>query len=48
VLGPELGDFVRALHEEHGVAFHLGRKPASISATGVTLDDGHTLPANSS
>ena len=25
VLGPELGDFVRSLHEEHGVIFHLGR-----------------------
>ena len=24
VLGAELGDFVRALHEEHGVRFHLG------------------------
>jgi NADPH-dependent 2,4-dienoyl-CoA reductase/sulfur reductase-like enzyme/nitrite reductase/ring-hydroxylating ferredoxin subunit len=45
VLGPELGDFVRALHEEHGVVFHLGRKPASITATSVTLDDGTTLPA---
>ena len=26
VLGPELGDFVRAEHESHGVDFHLGQK----------------------
>ena len=25
VLGPEMGDFVRALHEENGVIFHLER-----------------------
>jgi NADPH-dependent 2,4-dienoyl-CoA reductase/sulfur reductase-like enzyme/nitrite reductase/ring-hydroxylating ferredoxin subunit len=45
ILGPEMGDFVRALHEEHGVQFHLGRKPASITAQSVTLDDGSVLPA---
>jgi 3-phenylpropionate/trans-cinnamate dioxygenase ferredoxin reductase subunit len=45
ILGPALGDFVRALHEEHGVEFHLGRKPASITERDVTLDDGSTLPA---
>ena len=46
VLGAELGDFVRALHEEHGVRFHLGRKPARIDAGSVALDDGSTLPAD--
>ena len=46
ILGPELGDFVRALHEEHGVTFHLGRKPASITARDVTLDDGTKLAAD--
>jgi len=40
VMGPELGDFVRALHEEHGVEFHLGRKPVSIGDGSVALDDG--------
>ena len=46
VLGPELGDFVRALHEEHSVRFHLGRKPAAITATEVSLDDGAVIPAD--
>jgi NADPH-dependent 2,4-dienoyl-CoA reductase/sulfur reductase-like enzyme/nitrite reductase/ring-hydroxylating ferredoxin subunit len=46
VLGPELGDFVRALHVEHGVEFHLQRKPASIADGEVTLDDGTILDAD--
>jgi NADPH-dependent 2,4-dienoyl-CoA reductase/sulfur reductase-like enzyme/nitrite reductase/ring-hydroxylating ferredoxin subunit len=45
VLGPEFGDFVRALHEQHGVQFHLQRKPASISRDAVTLDDGTRVEA---
>ena len=45
VLGPELGDFVRQLHEEHGVQFHLGKKPATIGPDALMLDDGTVLPA---
>jgi NADPH-dependent 2,4-dienoyl-CoA reductase/sulfur reductase-like enzyme/nitrite reductase/ring-hydroxylating ferredoxin subunit len=46
ILGPELGSFVRALHEEHGVVFHLGRKPAEVSNGAVVLDDGQRLEAD--
>jgi len=46
VLGPELGQFVRELHEEHGVRFHLGTKPASIEPHGVNLTTGEALPAD--
>ena len=46
VLGAELGDFVRSLHEKHGVVFHLGHTVASIQASTVTLDDGTTLNAD--
>jgi len=46
VLGPDLGDFVRGLHEEHGVVFKLGTKPAEITATEVRLDNGETLVAD--
>jgi len=45
VLGAELGDFVRTLHEEHGVHFHLGRTAQRIDAEQVLLDDGVTLAA---
>ncbi len=46
VLGPALGDFIRSLHEEHGVHFRLGHKPVRIDSTSVFLDDGATLPAD--
>jgi NADPH-dependent 2,4-dienoyl-CoA reductase/sulfur reductase-like enzyme len=46
VLGRELGEFVRALHEEHGVRFHLGRRPRSIGEHEVELDDGTRLAAD--
>jgi apoptosis-inducing factor 3 len=46
VLGPELGEFLRSLHEQHGVVFHLGHRAKAIDATGVTLDDGARLETN--
>jgi NADPH-dependent 2,4-dienoyl-CoA reductase/sulfur reductase-like enzyme len=46
VLGTELGLFIRSLHEEKGVRFHLGRKPISVDHSVVTLDDGTMLDAD--
>lgn len=46
VLGAEVGGFIRRLHEQHGVTFHLGASPVSIDATGVTLDNGKRLDAD--
>ena len=46
VLGPEFGDFVRALHEEHGVAFHLEDTATAIDAKQVTLKGGGKLAAD--
>nr|MBA3541357.1 FAD-dependent oxidoreductase [Deltaproteobacteria bacterium] len=45
ILGPEIGDFVRALHQEHGVVFHLGRTLGSVEPDAVVLDDGTRLAA---
>ncbi|HEV2364898.1 MAG TPA: FAD-dependent oxidoreductase [Caulobacteraceae bacterium] len=46
VLGVALGDFVRAVHEEHGVVFRLGRTVAAIEGDQVRLSDGARLPAD--
>ena len=43
VLGPDMGDFVRALHEEHGVVFHLEDTVAAIDGRRATLKSGSTL-----
>ncbi len=45
VLGPQLGDFVRRLHEAHGVVFHLGTTVAAIDGERVSLADGGRLGA---
>jgi apoptosis-inducing factor 3 len=46
VLGPQLGAYIRTLHEGHGVKFHLQAKPARIEAGSVVLDNGTSLPAD--
>ncbi|HEX2642287.1 MAG TPA: FAD-dependent oxidoreductase, partial [Thermoanaerobaculia bacterium] len=54
ILGPELGDFIRSLHEEKGVVFELGTKPKAFREAGidsqgaveVELENGKTLPAD--
>jgi len=44
-LGREIGAFVRAVHEEHGVAFRLGQRAAAIEPGAVVLASGERLPA---
>ncbi len=46
ILGREVGDFIRALHESKGVHFRLGRKPASIEKNAVVLDNGERVAAD--
>jgi NADPH-dependent 2,4-dienoyl-CoA reductase/sulfur reductase-like enzyme/nitrite reductase/ring-hydroxylating ferredoxin subunit len=46
ILGMEVGTFIRKLHEQHGVIFHLGTTAASIDARGVTLQHGEHLAAD--
>jgi NADPH-dependent 2,4-dienoyl-CoA reductase/sulfur reductase-like enzyme/nitrite reductase/ring-hydroxylating ferredoxin subunit len=45
VFGPQLGDFIRALHEEHGVTFHLEDSVTAIGEQDVTLKSGGKLDA---
>jgi NADPH-dependent 2,4-dienoyl-CoA reductase/sulfur reductase-like enzyme/nitrite reductase/ring-hydroxylating ferredoxin subunit len=46
VLGREFGDFIRALHAEHGVVFHLEETATAIDGRNVRLKGGTTLPAD--
>ena len=45
-VGETLGRFALALHQEHGVVFHLGRSVTEINEKAVVLDDGTTIPAD--
>jgi apoptosis-inducing factor 3 len=46
VLGPEMGDFVRSVHEEHGVVFHLGDTVTGIEGRRATLKSGGVIEAD--
>jgi NADPH-dependent 2,4-dienoyl-CoA reductase/sulfur reductase-like enzyme len=46
VLGPGMGDFIRALHEEHGVTFHLGDTVTAIDGRRATLKSGASIAAD--
>ena len=46
ILGKEIGALVRAVHEEHGVVFHLGDVPSSITKSAVTLKSGAVVEAD--
>src|SRR5215470_4298643 len=46
IFGTEMAQFVRILHEEHGVTFHLEQKAAAIDAGRVRLESGQTLEAD--
>jgi NADPH-dependent 2,4-dienoyl-CoA reductase/sulfur reductase-like enzyme len=45
-MGPEIGDLIRAVHEDHGVVFHLGAKVVGIDEGSVRLASGEALPAD--
>jgi apoptosis-inducing factor 3 len=41
-----VGDFIRRLHEQHGVTFHFGTTAARIGTQDVALQNGQTLQAD--
>jgi NADPH-dependent 2,4-dienoyl-CoA reductase/sulfur reductase-like enzyme len=45
VLGSQMGDFIRSLHEQHGVIFHLEDTAKAIEGRQVKLTNGDTLEA---
>jgi NADPH-dependent 2,4-dienoyl-CoA reductase/sulfur reductase-like enzyme/nitrite reductase/ring-hydroxylating ferredoxin subunit len=46
VLGAQLGDFIRGVHESHGVKFHLGQTATSVENGEVVLSNGEKIPAD--
>lgn len=46
VMGDEIGRWVRGLHDEKGVVFHLGHGVGGWADGRLTLDDGETIEAD--
>jgi NADPH-dependent 2,4-dienoyl-CoA reductase/sulfur reductase-like enzyme len=46
ILGADVGNFIRKLHEEHGVTFHLGTTASAIDPRSVMLKSGAGLQAD--
>jgi NADPH-dependent 2,4-dienoyl-CoA reductase/sulfur reductase-like enzyme len=46
VLGAELGGFIKKLHEDNGVRFHLGTVAARFDGGAVALANGASVPAD--
>ncbi len=46
ILGPEFSRLVQALHEEHGIVFHLRDTASSMAGKRVTLKSGGVLEAD--
>jgi apoptosis-inducing factor 3 len=46
VLGEPAGLFIQALHESHGVRFHLGNSVSRVNGRQVTLSGGATIEAD--
>jgi len=46
VMGPELGDAVRRLHEKQGVVFHLGQTVTKLAGRTASLSGGTSLTAD--
>jgi NADPH-dependent 2,4-dienoyl-CoA reductase/sulfur reductase-like enzyme len=45
-MGADVGQFIRKLHEAHGVTFHLGVTVSGVNGRAVTLTDGTHLEAD--
>ncbi|MGA7745271.1 MAG: FAD-dependent oxidoreductase [Polyangia bacterium] len=46
ILGAELAEMIRTIHESHGIVFHLGQTPVAINGNQVVLSNGALLAAD--